>query len=136
MAIPPRGWRVKARDRIDLRTEAAGRIREIGFREGAQVRAGQVIVRLEDAEARASRDRAAAKVRLSVATLKRVREQSTRSRRACSSWKPRWRIPPYAKRISPWPKPRWPRWRCAPPLRERSACGRSAWASGFPTDNY
>ncbi|MBK8801579.1 MAG: efflux RND transporter periplasmic adaptor subunit [Fibrobacteres bacterium] len=66
---------VKARDRIDLRTEAAGRIREIGFREGAQVRAGQVIVRLEDAEARASRDRAAAKLRLSVATLKRVREQ-------------------------------------------------------------
>lgn len=66
---------VKARDRIDLRTEAAGRIREIGFREGAQVRAGQVIVRLEDAEARASRDRAAAKLRLSVATLRRVREQ-------------------------------------------------------------
>lgn len=66
---------VKARDRVDLRTEATGRIREIGFREGTQVRAGQVMVRLDDAEARASRDRAAAKLRLSTATLRRVREQ-------------------------------------------------------------
>ncbi|HNY31051.1 MAG TPA: efflux RND transporter periplasmic adaptor subunit [Fibrobacteria bacterium] len=66
---------VKARDRVDLRTEASGRIREIGFREGSEVRAGQVVVRLEDAEARATRDRAAAKLRLSVATLRRVREQ-------------------------------------------------------------
>lgn len=66
---------VKARDRLELRTEAAGRIREISFREGGQVRAGQVVVRLEDSEARAQRDRAAAKLRLSVANLRRVREQ-------------------------------------------------------------
>lgn len=66
---------VKARDRVDLRSEAAGRIREIGFREGAPVRVGQTMVRLDDAEARASRDRAAAKLRLSIATLRRVREQ-------------------------------------------------------------
>lgn len=66
---------VSAAERVELRTEAAGRIAEILFRDGAAVRKGAILVRLDDVEARAQRDRAAAKARLAAATLARLREQ-------------------------------------------------------------
>lgn len=66
---------VSAAEQVELRTETSGRIAEILFRDGASVRKGAILVRLDDVEARAQRDRAAAKARLATATLARLREQ-------------------------------------------------------------
>lgn len=66
---------VEGQDQIELRTEAAGKVREVAFREGGAVGAGQLVVALDDAEARASRDRAQARLRLAAAFVVRVREQ-------------------------------------------------------------
>jgi len=62
-------------ERVDLKSEIAGRVLRVEFREGAAVRKGQVLVRLDDAETKALRDRAAARARLASASLARVREQ-------------------------------------------------------------
>lgn len=66
---------VRATEAVEIRTEVAGRVSALPFVEGAPLRKGQVLARLDDAEARASRDRAAARSRLADATLARVREQ-------------------------------------------------------------
>lgn len=66
---------VDAPERVSLRSEVAGKVRDVAMRDGAPVRRGQVLVQLDDDEARAVRDRAAARARLSAATLARVREQ-------------------------------------------------------------
>lgn len=66
---------VRASEGVEIRTEVAGRLSALPFAEGAPVRKGQVLARLDDAEARASRDRSAARSRLADATLARVREQ-------------------------------------------------------------
>jgi multidrug efflux pump subunit AcrA (membrane-fusion protein) len=66
---------VRAAEAVEIRTEVAGRLSALPFAEGAPVRKGQVLARLDDAEARASRDRSAARSRLADATLARVREQ-------------------------------------------------------------
>jgi len=66
---------VDAADRVEVKVEIAGRVKEIRFREGRPVRRGDVLVVLEDADWRAQRERAAARARLASATLGRVREQ-------------------------------------------------------------
>ena len=66
---------VSASDQVDLKVEATGRVAEILVREGGPVRKGAVLVRLDDAEARAQRDRAAARARLAAANVSRAREQ-------------------------------------------------------------
>lgn len=66
---------VGALERVSLRSEVAGKVRDVSWREGSTVRRGQVLVQLDDDEAKALRDRAAARSRLSTATLARVREQ-------------------------------------------------------------
>lgn len=66
---------VGALDRVSLRSEVAGKVRDVSWREGGPVRRGHVLVQLDDDEAKAQRDRAAARARLAAATLARVREQ-------------------------------------------------------------
>lgn len=66
---------VGAPERVSLRSEVAGKVRDVAMRDGAAVRRGQILVQLEDDEAKAVRDRAAARARLAAATLGRVREQ-------------------------------------------------------------
>jgi membrane fusion protein (multidrug efflux system) len=66
---------VGAPERVSLRSEVAGKVRDVAVRDGAAVRRGQILVQLEDDEAKAVRDRAAARARLAAATLARVREQ-------------------------------------------------------------
>lgn len=66
---------VSAGEQVELKVESSGRIAEVLFREGGAVPRGAVLVRLEDSETRALRDRAAAKARLAAATLSRLREQ-------------------------------------------------------------
>jgi len=66
---------VSASDQVELKMEATGRVAEILVREGGPVRKGAVLLRLDDAEARAQRDRAAARSRLAAANAVRLREQ-------------------------------------------------------------
>lgn len=66
---------VSVDEQVDLRIEASGRVAQILFREGGPVRKGSVLLRLDDTEAGAQRDRAAAKARLASATVSRMREQ-------------------------------------------------------------
>jgi len=66
---------VSATEQVDLKVEVSGKVAEVFFKEGGFVRNGAVLLRLDDAEAKAQRDRAAAKVRLATATVSRLREQ-------------------------------------------------------------
>jgi len=66
---------VSAGAQVDLKVELTGRVAEILVQDGAPVRKGALLVRMDDAEARAQRDRAAARVRLAAATVSRLREQ-------------------------------------------------------------
>lgn len=63
---------VDALQGVTLRAEVGGRVRQIGFVEGAEVEAGAVLVELDVREARAAVMRAKADVALAEATLGRV----------------------------------------------------------------
>jgi len=61
-----------------LRSEIAGRVKEIGFVEGAPVRQGQALIRLNDAIARAELDQATARRELSRSNYDRARALNNR----------------------------------------------------------
>ena len=49
---------VRANEQVELVSQIAGQVAEILFREGSRVRAGQLLLKIDDAELRAERDRA------------------------------------------------------------------------------
>ena len=63
---------------VILRSEIAGRVKEIGFVEGAPVRQGQPLIRLNDAIARAELDQAVARRELSRSNYDRARALNNR----------------------------------------------------------
>ncbi len=65
---------LRSRQNVMLRPEVAGRIREIGFKDGAQVRKGQVLVQLDDTLQRAEVKQAQAQVSIAQANFKRNQE--------------------------------------------------------------
>lgn len=65
---------LRSRQSVMLRPEVAGRIREIGFADGATVRRGQVLVQLDDTLQRAEIKQAQAQVSIAQANLKRNQE--------------------------------------------------------------
>src|SRR5215213_8895922 len=56
---------LRSDETVVLRPEVAGRVAEIGFREGERVQKGQVLVRLDDSVQKADLDRARANLSLS-----------------------------------------------------------------------
>jgi membrane fusion protein (multidrug efflux system) len=60
---------------VDLRCEIAARVEKVGFREGQQVKAGQLLVKLASGDLKAAVDKARANVDLAKATLERSRQQ-------------------------------------------------------------
>lgn len=60
---------------VDLKLEVSGRVEKVGFREGQEVKAGQVLVQLANADLKATRDKAQANVELARVTLERKRQQ-------------------------------------------------------------
>src|SRR5689334_2849557 len=56
---------LRSDETVVLRPEVAGRVAEIGFREGERVTKGQVLVRLDDSVQKADLDRARANLTLS-----------------------------------------------------------------------
>jgi len=60
---------------VDLRVEIAGRVEKIGFREGQEVKQGQLLLKLVDADLSATRDKDRAIAEFQRLTLKRRREQ-------------------------------------------------------------
>jgi len=60
---------------VDLRSELGARVESVGFREGQDVRAGQILVKLASADLQAARDKARANLDLTRATLERKRQQ-------------------------------------------------------------
>ncbi len=64
---------IRADEQVDVRSEIAGVIAEIGFAEGARVARGQVLARLDDSELAAEHDRAVH--RLELAKLGEARQQ-------------------------------------------------------------
>jgi len=67
---------LRSQDSVILRSEIAGRIREIGFSEGGRVQQGQVLVRLDDAVTRAELQQAQANLSLARSQYKRAQELS------------------------------------------------------------
>ncbi len=65
---------LRSRQSVMLRPEVAGRVREIGFADGATVRRGQVLVQLDDTLQRAEIKQAQAQVSIAQANLKRNQE--------------------------------------------------------------
>ncbi len=65
---------LRSRQSVMLRPEVAGRVREIGFADGATVRKGQVLVQLDDTLQRAEIKQAQAQVSIAQANLKRNQE--------------------------------------------------------------
>lgn len=64
---------VAARESAALRAEVAGVVREISFEEGAAVRKGQILVKIDDTEVRAQLQEAEAALELSQLNLERIR---------------------------------------------------------------
>src|SRR5262245_57046824 len=64
---------VEALESAEVRPEAAGPVQSIGFDHGQAVKAGDVLVRLRDAEARAAVDEAEARLALANAQLERTK---------------------------------------------------------------
>lgn len=60
---------------VDLRAEIAGRVVRIGFKEGQEVRQGQLLVKIADADLAAARDKAKSVVQLQRQTYSRRKEQ-------------------------------------------------------------
>jgi HlyD family secretion protein len=71
--------RVLAPARISLASLSLARVTEVAAREGEAVRAGQLLVRFDDAEARAALAQARARVQEAAARLDQVRGVSTRT---------------------------------------------------------
>lgn len=69
---------LQSEDSVIIRPEIAGRVREIGYREGAPVRTGDVMVRLDDAIYRAELDQAIARRDLSARNYERVQALNVR----------------------------------------------------------
>ena len=65
---------LRSRQSVMLRPEVAGRIKEIGFADGATVRKGQILVQLDDTLQRAEIKQAQAQVSIAKANLKRNQE--------------------------------------------------------------
>ncbi len=65
---------LRSRQSVMLRPEIAGRIKELGFTDGARVRKGQMLVQLDDALQRADLRQALAQVSIAKANLKRNEE--------------------------------------------------------------
>ena len=65
---------LRSRQSVMLRPEIAGRIKELGFADGARVRKGQMLVQLDDALQRADLRQALAQVSIAKANLKRNEE--------------------------------------------------------------
>lgn len=70
---------LRSRQSVMMRPEVAGRVREIGFADGAAVRKGQVLVQLDDTLQRAEIKQAQAQVSIAQANLKRNQELLSQS---------------------------------------------------------
>jgi multidrug efflux pump subunit AcrA (membrane-fusion protein) len=64
---------LKSEEVVDLSTKATGLVREVRVKEGDRVRQGQLLVRIDDGELAAQRDKALAIVRTQEAKLKQAR---------------------------------------------------------------
>lgn len=64
----------QATDRVDLRPEIAGRIAELGFRDGQKVSVGQILVRLDDSLLKAEYAQAKAEADLAESNFARAKE--------------------------------------------------------------
>jgi RND family efflux transporter MFP subunit len=71
---------IQARKTVELRPQVAGTVREITVREGDTVRAGQLILRLDDRNERAQLERARAQLLKDEAALEDAERQARRSR--------------------------------------------------------
>lgn len=65
---------LRAREAVTIRSEVAGIVETIHFTEGTAVRAGELLLEIDDRELRAQRARVAARLELETATEARVRE--------------------------------------------------------------
>lgn len=65
---------LRSRQSVMLRPEVAGRVKELGFADGASVRKGQVLVQLDDVLQKAEIKQAQAQVSIAQANLKRNQE--------------------------------------------------------------
>ena len=65
---------LRSRQSVMMRPEVAGRVKAIGFADGATVRKGQVLVQLDDTLQRAEVKQAQAQVSIARANLKRNQE--------------------------------------------------------------
>jgi membrane fusion protein (multidrug efflux system) len=65
---------VLAEQQIDVQTEISGKVAEIGFREGEPVKAGQLLVRLDDTELKARLQQADANLMLAKTREERLRQ--------------------------------------------------------------
>jgi len=65
---------VRANEHVELVSEVAGKVREIEFHEGGRVQAGQLLVKIDDTELQAERDRAIHRVELAQRREARQRE--------------------------------------------------------------
>ncbi len=77
-ALASAGWTVPgnvlAEQQIEVQAEIAGKVTQIGFREGEPVKAGQLLVRLDDAELKARADQASARLLLARTREKRLQQ--------------------------------------------------------------
>jgi membrane fusion protein (multidrug efflux system) len=64
---------VRANERVELVSEVAGKVAEVRFEEGRRVEAGQVLVKIDDSELVAQRDRAQSRVEVAKSREKRQR---------------------------------------------------------------
>jgi len=67
---------LRSQDSVMLRSEIAGRIREIGFSEGGRVQKGQILIRLDDAVTKAELQQAQANLSLARSQYQRAQELS------------------------------------------------------------
>lgn len=65
---------VLAEQQIDVQSEISGKVAFIGFREGEEVKAGQLLLRLDDAELKARADQAGARLLLARTREKRLKQ--------------------------------------------------------------
>ncbi len=64
-----------ANQEVEVRSEISGRVERIDFSEGKAVRAGQVLVQIDDAEVRANFQRAQARLKLAITQEARIKQQ-------------------------------------------------------------
>ncbi len=65
---------VLAEQQVEVQAEISGKVVQIGFREGEPVKAGQLLVRLDDAELKARADQASARLLLARTREKRLKQ--------------------------------------------------------------